>query len=162
MEQSLLKKRIVAQLLKLLALHRTRRFITLFTRSNTGPYPVPEESTPRPHILFLKCPHINIIFLSMPWSRKWSLPFGFFEHMLHVFLICPIRVTCTGHLILFDLVTIILFAEACKLWSSSLLNFVRLRPPPPPSQVHIFSSASVLGIMTVTKYEDSNFRGKMT
>ena len=69
------------------------------------PPPVPILSQPNPvhtptsH--FLKI-HLNIIFLSMPGSPRWSLSFRF-PHQNPVYAsLRPIRATCLAHLILLD------------------------------------------------------------
>jgi hypothetical protein len=47
--------------------------------------------------------------------------------ILYAFLISPMRVTCSAHLILLDLITHIIFFKAQKLWRSSLCSL--LQPP---------------------------------
>jgi hypothetical protein len=42
---------------------------------------------------------------------------------LYAFLITSTRVTCPAHPILFDYITLIIFGEAYKLWSSSVCTF---------------------------------------
>jgi hypothetical protein len=50
----LLEKLVFAQLVKKFpVLYGTRRFITMLTTSRHGPYPEPDEFSPRPHNLFI-------------------------------------------------------------------------------------------------------------
>jgi hypothetical protein len=44
---------------------------------------------------------------------------------LYAFFCFPIHATCSTHLILFDLITKIIFGEKQKSWSSSLCNFLQ-------------------------------------
>jgi hypothetical protein len=52
--------------------------------------------------------HFNTIFPSMTQSPKWP---GFPTKILCAFLICPARVICPAHFVIFDLVTPIVFGE---------------------------------------------------
>jgi hypothetical protein len=45
---------------------------------------------------------------------------------LDAFLIFPLCTTCLAHLIFLDLITLIIFNEESKLWSSSLCSFLHL------------------------------------
>jgi hypothetical protein len=71
----LLDKPPIAQLLKMLPFYETRRFITMFTRTDF--YPEPDQSSPYHSILSLR----SIFKLSTPpptsWYSYWSLWFKF-------------------------------------------------------------------------------------
>jgi len=54
-------------------------------------------------------------------------PSGFPTTVFHTFLVCPMHATCSVHLILLDLITLIIIGEAYKLRSSSLYRL--LQPP---------------------------------
>jgi hypothetical protein len=53
MEQCLPSEAVTLLAKKFPALNGTQRFITVFTGSNTGPYPEPFESIPHHYNLFL-------------------------------------------------------------------------------------------------------------
>jgi len=69
--------------------------------------------------------HSNIILPSTPRSSKWSLLFRFLTKILYAF-ISPMGTKCPTHQI-FNLITLIIFGEATKLWNSSLCSL--LHPP---------------------------------
>jgi hypothetical protein len=92
----------------------------------TGPCPDPVESSPQSSNLFPNI-HSNIIFPSTYWSSEWLFPSCFQMNILYTLLISPIPVICPAHFILPDLITLIIFSEAYKLWGFSLCSL--LQPP---------------------------------
>jgi len=64
--------------------------------------------------------HSVIFFPSTPRFSKWPLPFRFQTKILYKFLISTLHSTCSTHLILQELITLIISVEAYKLWSSLL------------------------------------------
>jgi hypothetical protein len=56
-------------------------------------------------------------------------PFRFPTKILYVFLISTMRATCCAHLKLLDLVVLLIFGEAYKLWISSLCIFLQTPLP---------------------------------
>jgi hypothetical protein len=82
--------------------------------SATGPYPEPHQSSPHLPTLFPKI-HSNIILPSTPRSSESSLPFKFSDQNVVCSSQLPIRATCPAYVILFDVITLIVFAEAYNL-----------------------------------------------
>jgi len=79
------------------------------------------------HILtfysFLKSVLILSSSMTMPSKLSHS---DLSTKILYAFMI-PLRATCSAHLILLDLITLIIIGEGHKLWSTLLSNFHRIR-----------------------------------
>jgi len=69
--------------------------------------------------------HSNIILPSMPRSLSGLFPSGFLTKILYAFLISPMHMTCSTHLILLDLITLMIFGEMYKFWSCALCRLLQ-------------------------------------
>ena len=84
-------------------------YITYLQWDATCPYPEPDQSSPSP-IILLKV-HLNIILPSMPGFHKSSPSFRFHHQNLYAPLLSLARATCPAHLILFTLISPIIFVK---------------------------------------------------
>jgi hypothetical protein len=116
---ALLEEPSILQILKNLPVfYGTRKFITVFTKPSTAPYPEPDQSNPYHPTLPLRS--ILILFIHLRLGLPSGLfPSGFRTSILYAFLVSLIHATCPAHLILFDLIRfwIILFHN--KVWFTS-------------------------------------------
>jgi len=82
-----------------------------------------------------------VVFRSMSTSSRGLFPSGFLTKILYAFLISPMCATYADHVILFDLITVIVFGEVYSYETPHYASFSSILPLL-PSQVQIFSSAS--------------------
>jgi hypothetical protein len=136
----LLKKLIVTQLVRRFnVFYGTRKFITVFTRAHCCPYHERNESSSHPYVssrsFLILSTHLhrglrNGLFnyvsqMVFPTgSRNQPFPSAF--PTMHLsFVISPMRVTWPIRLILYDLITLIIFGEENSLWRSSYNIFCK-------------------------------------
>jgi hypothetical protein len=124
----LLEKLIVTQLVKKIPVfYGIRRFITVYTRSRLWSLSwarciqfTPSSPIFRRSILILSF-HLH---LGLP---SGLFPSGYPTTILYTFLISFTRATWSARFIILDLITLITFGKAYKLWSSPLCSI--LQPP---------------------------------
>jgi len=107
---------------RFLGFYRILRFITLFTRARQLSLPCARSIQMMLPSHFLNIP-FNIV-PSTPGSSRW-FPFPqVFPPKMCAPLLSTARATCSTHLILLDMITLI-FGEEYKTWSSSICNFLQ-------------------------------------
>ena len=154
----LLAKLAVPQLIKKFpAFYGNRRFITLFTIAQTFPYHEPDKSSPRPSSDSFNI-NFNIILQSALGSPSGLFTPAFHIKTLHAPL-SPPRVTFLDNTILHHLITLTVFGEHYRSYSSSVCNFLQspvtsyvLGPISSSAPCYQTPSACVPPSMWATKY----------
>jgi hypothetical protein len=107
--------------------------------TSTSPYREPVASTPQPPTpISLRSTLILSSHLSL-FHPSGLFPPGFPTKIFYRFLISALRATRLAHLIFLDLLSLIIFVKAYKLWSSSLGSLLQ-HPTASPPYVEIFCS----------------------
>ena len=82
-------------------------------------YPEPDQSSPSFPTHFLKiCLHSTL--LSTPGSTKWSISLRVYHQTLYTNLLFPTAATCPTHLIIFDVITRIIFGAENRSLNSAI------------------------------------------
>jgi hypothetical protein len=98
--------------------------------------------------LFLFPGHHTVTFLILALRLRLGLSSGLFPSCFHTkllyeCLIFPMRITCAVRVILLDFMTLIIFDELYKLWSSSLCSLLQ----PPATSSHLLGPNILLSTL---------------
>jgi len=121
------EKMIVTQLVKKFpTFDRTRRLITVFTKQSPPLVPILRQMNPVYNLPPISLRSILILSSHLrPCLPTGFFPSGFQTKISYAFLSSLLCVLHAPHFILLDLITLITFCEAYKLWCSSLCNLLK-------------------------------------